>query len=778
MNPKALVFSHYFPPAHQAGGPIKSLEAMLQKALALDTIAVLASAQDLDGTPLEGIESNKWTSYNGVAARYSTSQSRIAIAALSATTKNPDVVYVNSFFDPLFGLLPALLHKLGAWPGATFALAPRGELSSGALSQKSLKKQAALRLTRRLGLHSDVLWHASTAEEATDIRRSFSGANVFVQPNDVLLKSALPTRINNTVRHITFIGRLSPVKGLHVLIEALTEYTEPRPLHLDIFGSNRDDEIDYADSCRQAAEHLPATVTATFHGPMPHEAILDHLHNKADLLALPTAGENFGHAIVEALANGCPVMIPPTTIWSGSANATGTLVDDLTPRSWTVKIEQLAQATDAELSSMREIAANQFMDWQTKNSERTTILDRLIARREAPSVAIVTQGYRSSGGVQTVARWLRESLIESGFEVTVYDLASSSRDAHSRRLAKPRTWFAAPRIHWSDSEPGLAHIGANAVEIEPFRYFPRRSLTKELAKHDLVQVVAGGPALAFSAKRCGKPVILQMATSVTWERTSIIDRRTGLSRTWLKLMTLIVSQIEKLALRSSSAILVENPDALSLVRATAPKIAAAIAPPGIDTDLFYQEATGWNATGPIVSVGRLNEPRKGWSRMLHAYRHLQDTMSGAPPLILIGRGTKDDLSAEVSALGLAEDVTIQNDLDLGTLRRTLRTASVFWQTSHEEGLGIAVLEAMASGIPVVATATSGTTMTVRHGETGYLVSQNDELLPDEITTATVEILTNTGPAMADSARLRATTVFSTHTTFRHFKRTYSQFIGA
>jgi len=87
--------------------------------------------------------------------------------------------------------------------------------------------------------------------------------------------------------------------------------------------------------------------------------------------------------------------------------------------------------------------------------------------------------------------------------------------------------------------------------------------------------------------------------------------------------------------------------------------------------------------------------------------------------ILLGTGPGEaQLKADVERRGLGAHVTfygaVPNPGDF------LRTASCYLSTSRWEGMPLAVLEAMARGIPVIATAVVGNTDVVRHGETGFL----------------------------------------------------------
>ena len=84
----------------------------------------------------------------------------------------PQVIYLNSLFDCRFSLLPLLIARVLFRP-VPVILAPRGEVSAGALSLKRRKKSAFIAGFRLLGLHKAVVWHASTVQEKVEIKRVF-----------------------------------------------------------------------------------------------------------------------------------------------------------------------------------------------------------------------------------------------------------------------------------------------------------------------------------------------------------------------------------------------------------------------------------------------------------------------------------------------------------------------------------------------------------------------------------------------------------------------------
>jgi len=124
----------------------------------------------------------------------------------------------------------------------------------------------------------------------------------------------------------------------------------------------------------------------------------------------------------------------------------------------------------------------------------------------------------------------------------------------------------------------------------------------------------------------------------------------------------------------------------------------------------------------VVSAGRLS-PDKGFDVLIRAASVVCAVDPGAR-FVVFGDGVlRDDLPKMAAAAGLAEKMTFagfRDDLD-----RLMPHADVFVLPSHNEGLPNVVLEASAAGVPVVATAVSGTPEAVLDGQTGHLVPAGD-----------------------------------------------------
>jgi glycosyltransferase involved in cell wall biosynthesis len=125
----------------------------------------------------------------------------------------------------------------------------------------------------------------------------------------------------------------------------------------------------------------------------------------------------------------------------------------------------------------------------------------------------------------------------------------------------------------------------------------------------------------------------------------------------------------------------------------------------------------------ILLLGVVSE-RKGVPTLLEA-------LTRAPlaaldwRVTIAGNGEVEKYRAEAARLGLADRVTFVGWVDESGARRLLAEADVFVLPSRNEGLPVAILEAMAYGLPVVATAVGSIADAVVQGKTGILVQPGD-----------------------------------------------------
>ena len=183
--------------------------------------------------------------------------------------------------------------------------------------------------------------------------------------------------------------------------------------------------------------------------------------------------------------------------------------------------------------------------------------------------------------------------------------------------------------------------------------------------------------------------------------------------------------VNALAFRSSRAIVVNSQDVAAYIMREyrAPHARIRVIHNGVDVDRFRPAgASGIDRPGPIVTVGRL-VVQKNHSLFLRAAALLVQKGTDAHFTIVGDGPLRDALQVEARQLGIDDRVTFageRSDVD-----RILREASLFWLTSRWEGMPNVVLEAMASGLPAIATDVGGARELLRSGTDGFVVPEGD-----------------------------------------------------
>jgi glycosyltransferase involved in cell wall biosynthesis len=142
---------------------------------------------------------------------------------------------------------------------------------------------------------------------------------------------------------------------------------------------------------------------------------------------------------------------------------------------------------------------------------------------------------------------------------------------------------------------------------------------------------------------------------------------------------------------------------------------------GIDTS-FYTADLSPRDENVIAFLGRLDE-EKHIQELIEALVKLDDLDA---KVVIIGDGeVRPKLEARARELGVAERVRFTGRVSDEELRRTLTEASVFAMPSRAELQSIATMEALASGLPVVAADAMALPHLVHPGENGYLYQPGD-----------------------------------------------------
>jgi len=361
-RPVALVLLGCFWPGNDSSGPNQSFKALATALADRFEFRLVARDRPTGEDRAAPPPSEAWTDLGFAQARYCRIGPAGAAGLRSLLERTPhDLLWLNSIFDREFSLPALAMRRAGLIRPRPTLLSPRGEFGHGALSLKSAKKRLFLETARRLHLWRGVTLHATSEAEARDMAAGLPGAApILVAPNIRLpLDAASPAPSGDGALRLSFVGRIVPVKRLDYALSILSRVRVR--VNFDIYGPAED--AAYWKRCLDLMASLPSNVRAHWHGDTSNEAVVAAMA-RTDLFFLPTAGENFGHAIFEALSSGVPALISDQTPWRGlEAAQAGWDLPLADPDPWVAAIEAFAQWPDERRAECRRGAAEAARRW-------------------------------------------------------------------------------------------------------------------------------------------------------------------------------------------------------------------------------------------------------------------------------------------------------------------------------------------------------------------------------------------------------------------------------
>jgi glycosyltransferase involved in cell wall biosynthesis len=220
---------------------------------------------------------------------------------------------------------------------------------------------------------------------------------------------------------------------------------------------------------------------------------------------------------------------------------------------------------------------------------------------------------------------------------------------------------------------------------------------------------------------------------------------------------------------------------LRVVRLPATKVT--LVPNGVDEHLFspgprhgdWRGAMGIPPGALVIgNVARLDSV-KNHADLIDAFAMMRPQVPEAV-LVIAGEGPlRRDLEARVAALGATQQIRFLGETR--DIARIYREFDLFVLSSRAEGTSLSVLEAMASGVCVVATAVGGTPALLRDGAVGCLVRPGD---PRGLATAMADLMHDQRRRreLADAGRNAVIARYSLETMVRRYEQEYRRMAGA
>lgn len=340
-------------PAVRYGGPIHSVHGLC-KALAAQGHEVEVFTTNVDGPQDSSVQLGVPVAMDGVKVWYFPVPTlrrlywspRMA-KALRERAAGFDIVHTHSVF-----LWPTwAAARAAARARVPYVVSPRGMLVEELIARKNpTLKRAWIALIERRNLARAAGIHVTSESEAAELMRfGFALRGVHCVPNGVTTdpgqdaQGELPQAISRIFAEgrpvVLCLGRISWKKGLDRLIAAMARVPDALLL---IVGN---DDEGYTGKLRDLARAQGVLDRVAFGGPVFGRAKAG-LYQRASLLALASYSENFGNVVLEAMVEGCPVVVTPEV---GAApiveESGGGLVVEGVPRAFGDAIQKLISDT-------------------------------------------------------------------------------------------------------------------------------------------------------------------------------------------------------------------------------------------------------------------------------------------------------------------------------------------------------------------------------------------------------------------------------------------------
>ncbi len=320
----------------------------------------------------------------------------------------------------------------------------------------------------------------------------------------------------------------------------------------------------------------------------------------------------------------------------------------------------------------------------------------LVSRRYPPQI----------GGAERVMANMADALAKAGHLVTVVSSQNSSEGISATPDTGPADEEHNPKLIRLPYR-GLRTIGTAQYMLGLNRWLVRHRpdlVYVSMLKHDAYAAINAG-------KKLGIPVVLRpegagQTGDLAWQKRdrfgAVIGRKTKKANAFVALSETIRNELLAGGYNSSSIHLIPN---------------------GVPVPSASWSAKKWDGSVPqVVFVGRLAQEKgldtllDAWPEVLYLYKDARLRIIGDGPL-------QQTLQEQAKRLGISGSVDFSGAL--ANAAEELGQADLFVLPSREEGLSIALLEAMALGLPVVVSDIPGNRILVRQDQTGRLALPND-----------------------------------------------------
>lgn len=281
---------------------------------------------------------------------------------LKSNIKGKSIVHVQN----IWGIHSIVPYFLKFKKNFILIYSTRGTLDRFALKYSRTKKLIFYNfMFQKKSLKAADYFHATSIKEYKEIRRMG-----FKQPVAIIPNPIKKTNIFNDEKKkvITFIGRIHPIKGIDLLLEAWKEIHNEMNFSLNIFGVWEDES--YIEKLKlYIKKHNLNGVKVN--GPVYGQK-KNNIYQESSFCIFPSYTENFGNSIGESLMNGTPVIVSKNTPWQKVTKKQCGYVCDLDVKSLKNTLIEINSLSRSEIINLgnngRKFALEEFSYDVVRNS--------------------------------------------------------------------------------------------------------------------------------------------------------------------------------------------------------------------------------------------------------------------------------------------------------------------------------------------------------------------------------------------------------------------------
>ena len=313
-----LIIMGQYLPSKKDGGPVRSIKNLIEALGDEYKFKIIAFDRDYgEARPYNDINHDEWNCV-GKANVWYIRPNEYSTKFICEMAKEVELVYVCGCFDN-YALSVLWLNKIKKIK-KPIIIAPMGNFSHGALELKYYKKKMFFITARMFKLFHNIIWSCTSIAEVCDVK------DVLGEKTNCMIAQDLPSKIldsNNKNKYkrsgslkICFLSRICRIKNLIYTIKNIKDIKGN--IEFSIYGNIEDEK--YWSECKDELKNLPKNIKWEYKGLILANEVIAQMRNE-HVFILPTLGENFGHAIFEALASGCIVVISDQTPWQDIESA-------------------------------------------------------------------------------------------------------------------------------------------------------------------------------------------------------------------------------------------------------------------------------------------------------------------------------------------------------------------------------------------------------------------------------------------------------------------------